>query len=63
VLGAFDIDVTYDDKYLSTVGVKISRRMVMRSYGEMGLMVWDLAGGDDFTPQSSYLRGAAGALI
>jgi len=57
------VEGRFDDKYLSTIGVKISRRSLTRTYGTLNLLVWDLAGGDEFSSQSSYLRGTAGALI
>lgn len=58
------VEDRFDDKYLSTIGVKISRKSLTREDYLLNLLVWDLAGGDDFSKAgSSYLRGAAGALI
>jgi small GTP-binding protein len=58
------VEGRFDDKYLSTVGVKISRKVLKRSYGEMNMLVWDLAGGNGFeTSSSTYMQGATGALI
>lgn len=55
----------FDDRYLSTIGVKISRKSVDLGNNTMAhLLLWDLAGGEKFSgSQSSYLRGAAGALL
>jgi small GTP-binding protein len=58
----------FDDKYLSTIGVKVSRKIVAVPRGdeviELTLMLWDLAGSEEFDSiRASYLRGAAGALI
>ena len=55
----------FDDAYLSTIGVKISRKSVELGENTMAhLLLWDLAGGDEFSgTQASYLRGAAGALL
>jgi small GTP-binding protein len=55
----------FDDAYLSTIGVKISRKSVELGGDTMAhLLLWDLAGGDEFSgAQASYLRGAAGALL
>jgi len=55
----------FDDRYLSTIGVKISRKSVDLGNNTMAhLLLWDLAGGEEFSgSQSSYLRGAAGALL
>ena len=58
------VEGRFDDRYLSTIGVKISRKVVQRNADTVNLLLWDLAGGDDFSQMgSSYLRGAAGALI
>ena len=58
------VEGRFDDKYLSTVGVKISRKILKRPYGEMNMLVWDLAGGNGFeTSSSTYMQGATGALI
>ncbi len=54
----------FNDKYLSTIGVKISRKPLQRPDHTLNFIIWDLAGGDDFTKRStSYLRGAVGAII
>lgn len=58
------VEGRFDDKYLSTIGVKISRKELTRADYTLKLLIWDLAGGDDFASvERSYLRGAAGALI
>jgi small GTP-binding protein len=57
------VEGRFEDKYLSTIGVKVSRRTLNRAYGELNLLVWDLAGSDDFNAQSPYLRGAMGAVV
>lgn len=59
------VEGRFEDKYHSTIGVKISRKTIMRSYGELNLLVWDLAGtsGHANIKKASYLTGAAGALI
>ena len=54
----------FSDKYLTTVGVKIDRKIVPTSHGSLGLILWDLAGEDEFQSlQTSYLRGAAGFVV
>ena len=57
------VEGIFDDRYLSTIGVKISRRSINRPYGELNLIIWDLAGSGEFSSWSSYLRGISGALI
>ena len=54
-----------NDKYLSTIGVKISRKVIARSYGQLNILVWDMIGGEDLDTkvEMSYLHGAAGALM
>lgn len=54
----------FSEKYHSTVGVKIDKKTVMIGEQEMSLMLWDLAGEDDFYQvRMSYLRGSAGYLL
>ncbi|MBD2189562.1 Rab family GTPase [Pseudanabaena mucicola] len=67
------VDRQFSDKYLSTVGVKISRRLVIvdkpNSISQieshkLQLMIWDIEGSTRFKSISpSYLQGAKGALI
>jgi small GTP-binding protein len=58
----------FDDEYISTIGVKVSRKTVMapsnNDVAELTMMLWDLAGSQEFTTvTASYLRGAAGAIL
>jgi len=57
------VEGRFDARYLSTLGVKVSRKPLERPYGRLNLIVWDLAGSEDYNPDSSYLLGAAGALV
>jgi small GTP-binding protein len=58
------VEGRFDDKYLSTIGVKISRKTIEHKNNTLNLLVWDLAGGEDFSKMgATYLRGAVGALI
>ena len=56
------VEDKFSDKYLSSIGVKVSRKNVELGDDTVKLLIWDLAGGEDYT-QSSYLMGAAGALL
>jgi small GTP-binding protein len=54
----------FSDKYLTTVGVKIDKKTVSVDGAETMLMIWDLAGDDDYQRlQTSYLRGTSGYLL
>jgi small GTP-binding protein len=55
----------FSDDYLSTIGVKISRKIINLDIDrDVNLLVWDLAGGENYTGvQASYVQGAAGALL
>ncbi|MBP0043890.1 MAG: GTP-binding protein [Roseofilum sp. SBFL] len=59
------VDGQFDDKYLSTVGVKISRKEVNLPEGaELQLLIWDIEGQTKFKAIApSYLQGAKGAII
>jgi len=55
----------FDEKYLSTIGVTISRKQVQVTDDTLlQMVIWDLAGGDEFNGKhASYLQGSAGALL
>lgn len=74
MVGAFSVGKTsliqryvhsiFTDAYLSTIGVKISKKKLSYSGQETTLMLWDLEGKDDFVGVNlSYLRGASGLLL
>lgn len=53
----------FSEKYHTTVGVKIDKKVVMVNHRKIDLIIWDLHGEDDFqTVRMSYLRGASGCL-
>lgn len=58
----------FDDTYLSSIGVKVSRKQLTLAgpagLTELNLMVWDLAGGEPLTDlRRTYLAGSSGALL
>ncbi len=58
----------FSDRYISTIGVKVSRKTVVvpteQEMVELTMMLWDLAGSEAFDLfRASYLRGSAGALL
>lgn len=60
----------FDDKYLRTLGTKVSKKVVEVQHSDKDLqvnltmLVWDIMGQDTFRPllQDSYFYGAAGGL-
>jgi small GTP-binding protein len=74
MVGAFGVGKTslvaryvrsiFSDKYLTTVGVKIDKKLVTVGDQEMTLMLWDLAGEDARTEiKASHLRGSSGYIL
>ncbi|MCC0176173.1 GTP-binding protein [Waterburya agarophytonicola K14] len=62
------VENKFSDQYLSTVGVKISRKSIEieteLDLHQINLMVWDLEGNTKFKPITpSYLKGASGSII
>ncbi|MFN3762442.1 MAG: Rab family GTPase [Anaerolineae bacterium] len=58
------VEGRFDDKYLTTIGVKISRKPVTVAGTPVHLILWDLAGSEEYNGvQTSYLQGASGGLV
>jgi small GTP-binding protein len=54
----------FSDSYLSTVGVKISKKTCSVDGTEVMLILWDMEGEDMYTSTNlSYLRGAMGFFV
>jgi len=54
----------FDDRYLTTVGVKIDKKEIDVDGTKVTLMLWDMHGEDEFQKlRVSYLRGAHGYLL
>ncbi|MCB0099911.1 MAG: GTP-binding protein [Caldilineaceae bacterium] len=58
----------FEDRYVSTIGVKVSRKIVMTPHNneiiELSIMLWDIAGADEVDElRRSYLNGVAGAIL
>jgi small GTP-binding protein len=80
LLGAFAVGKTslveryvysrFDDRYLTTIGVKVSEKRLPPVTPEAGgpavqftFLIWDIAGMEKFSPAvENYYRGASGAL-
>ena len=58
------VDGAFDDKYLTTIGVKISKKLLTINGIECELLIWDVEGS---TPSKKislgYYRGASGAIL
>ncbi len=74
MLGAFAVGKTslvarsvssiFSEKYLTSVGVKVDKKQLKVGEQDVLLLLWDLAGEDDFHQvRTVYLRGAAGYLL
>jgi len=61
------VDRQFSDQYLSTVGVKISRKLVAipdTTQEQLQLIVWDIEGSTRFKAIApTYLQGAKGSVI
>ncbi|MCP5161930.1 MAG: GTP-binding protein [Hahellaceae bacterium] len=58
------VDSLFSEKYLTTIGVKIDKKVVSCAGQDIQLMIWDIEGRDDFSEfRSSYLRGASGYFL
>ena len=58
------VESLFDDKYLTTIGVKVDKKQVQVNGADLLLMLWDVAGAEEtFSVPSSYVRGAAGILV
>ncbi len=60
----------FDDKYLSTIGAKITKKVITLKYHGakpdvvLTLMIWDVAGQKDYNNvHPAYYQGAEGALV
>lgn len=53
----------FEDDYHSTIGVNIARKTIELDEMTVKLLIWDLAGGDDYSNMTTgYLKGAAGII-
>ena len=61
---------TFDDLYLSTLGVNVSQKLVSPADGQtvstpaVQLIIWDIEGQEKFNPYTdNYFTGSAGAVL
>jgi len=58
------VETIFLDKYHTTVGVKVDKKVVQVDGQELSLVLWDIYGEDEYQKlRLSYLRGAAGYLL
>jgi len=58
------VDGAFDDKYLTTIGVKISKKLCTIEGIECEMLIWDIEGSTPSKKISlSYYRGASGAIF
>ena len=58
------VDGIFSEDYLTTIGVRISRKRVDVDGEPVALIVWDVNGDDAFAPlQATYLQGASAFLL
>lgn len=54
----------FDEKYLTSIGVKIDKKVVTIESDTIQLMLWDIEGSDRYNVfQERYLRGASGYIV
>ena len=74
MVGAFGVGKTslvarfvytkFSEKYQTTVGVKIDKKVVQHPAGDINLILWDLAGEDAMTTvRPAHLKGASGYIL
>jgi small GTP-binding protein len=58
------IESIYSDKYHTTVGVKVDKKVLQVDRTEVTLLLWDIEGTEsEHELRKSYLRGASGYLL
>ncbi len=58
------VNSIYDEKYLSTLGVKVDKKVVNVGSQDVNMMLWDIAGAEDhFSVPLHYIKGSAGYLL
>lgn len=55
---------TFSERYISTIGVRIEQKKVEIADEEVGLVIWDIHGEDEFQKvYPSYLKGSSGYFL
>ncbi|MFN7998196.1 MAG: Rab family GTPase [Bryobacteraceae bacterium] len=58
------VESIFDERYQTTIGVKIDKKQVTVDGQSISMVLWDLAGEDELAQlRSSHLRGASGIIL
>ncbi|TQV77275.1 GTP-binding protein [Aliikangiella marina] len=58
------VESIFSEKYKTTIGVQISKKVVTLTAADVQLLIWDIEGADDFIKMKTrYLSGAAGCIL
>ncbi len=58
------VESIFSDKYLTTVGVKVDKKLIKLGETEVTLVLWDLMGEEKGSPAKlHYLKGASGIVL
>jgi small GTP-binding protein len=58
------VDNQFSDTYLSTIGVKISRKQIPLEHVTVQGLIWDIEGGTELKPvNETYILGAHGCIL
>ncbi|WDE02938.1 GTP-binding protein [Thalassomonas viridans] len=58
------VEGIFSEKYLTTIGVKVDKKVVSLAHEQVQLLLWDIEGNDRYHVfQERYLRGAAAYII
>jgi len=58
------VENMFSDKYMTTIGVKIEKKVIEIKQRSLTLVIWDIAGENGFHQiQGTYLRGMSGYIL
>lgn len=58
------VESMFSDKYQTTIGVKVDKKLVPVEGHDVDMLLWDIYGEDEFARlRMAYLRGASGYLL
>jgi small GTP-binding protein len=58
------VTTVFDERYLTTIGVKVDKKIVQVNGQDVTLVLWDIHGDDIYQRmQMNYLRGMSGYLL